>query len=231
MDNKLRNKISVILGCAALVLLTVGSFAYFTDSTQVVLDATAGTLDLSLTQDWTGDNVSVADTFSPGKKLDLDYTLTNNGNKSADIKETFVITSEQALAGDPLELEIYEATDVTQDPATGFWKPNEGANPITTKSVSEDNLKVTYDLAEFVLNGTGANAETEDSATSNSKTGNYVLVFKDSASNDFQGKKITIDYMAQAKQHRNTNSDTWTTVKTATIDFAGESTSVVPDKE
>lgn len=230
MNTKNRKRTSAAMGVAAAALLTVGSLAFFTDRQQGTFQATAGTLGLELTQNWAADNTNVAGALIPGKKLELDYTLANTGNKSMDVKEQIVITSPVAMSGAQAEFELYAANDVVQDSTTGAWKPKAKAQPVATRSLSSDGLKVTYEIPEFILNGTGENAETEDSVTATSKTGDYVIVFRDTAANAFQGQTISIDYLAQAKQHRNTGSDTWTTVATDTITFAGnDSFQAVPE--
>lgn len=230
MNTKNRKRTSVVMGVAAAALLTAGSLAFFTDRQQGTFSATAGTLGLELTQNWATDNTDVAGALIPGKKLELDYTLANTGNKSMDVKEQIVITSPVAMSGAQAEFELYAANDVEQDSTTGAWKPKAEAQPVATRSLSRDGLKVTYEIPEFILNGTGENAETEDSVTATSKTGDYVIVFRDTAANAFQGQTISIDYLAQAKQHRNTGSDTWTTVATDTITFAGnDSFQAVPE--
>ena len=102
---------------------------------------------------------------------------------------------------------------------------------MAARSVSTDKKSITYTIPEFILNGTGTDAETETGAVGVSKSSAYVLVFKNTAGNAFQGISVTLDYMAQAKQHRNTNNATWSTVMSESITFAGNSTPAVPEKQ
>lgn len=226
MNNQNRKRMSAVMGIAAAAVLTVGSLAYFTDRATGQATATSGTLGLELTETWDSLN---AVALVPGDKVDFDYTLSNTGNKAMDVKEQIVITSPVQMSGEQAEFELYAANDVEQD-AAGAWQPKGDAKPVATRSLSPDGKKVTYDIAEFQLQGTGNNAQT-DVGTAASKTGDYVIVFKAASSNAFQGQTITVDYLAQAKQHDNTNADTWTTVQSETITFAGDSNvKVVPAK-
>ena len=223
-------------GMLALVLvaaLAVTSLALFTDRAQSQAEVTAGTLDLSLAQTWADDNKEVIDEYAPGDILNLDYTITNNGNLSTDICETFVITSDKPISN---EFEIYAASDVEKDAATGLYAAKASKNPIEVRSTGsfvKDSITyytITYKIPEFTVNGTGEGAETEDGITSNSKTGDYVLLFHKDSENSIQGTNLTVEYMAQGLQHRNTGDTTWTDAKVITEKFTigGAETSVVP---
>ena len=229
MNTKNRKRMSAVMAIAAAAVLTTGSLAYFTDRATGTATATAGTLKLQLTESWATDNTDIAGALIPGRKLDLDYTLANTGNKSADIKETIVITSPVQMSGEQAEFELYAANDVEQDAVTGAWKPKSGCSPVATRTLASDGLTVTYEIPQYILNGTGAGAETEDGAVGTEKSGDYVIIFRDTAANTFQGQTITVDYMAQAKQHRNTGDDTWTTVQSESVSFAGDNVNAVPE--
>ena len=169
--------------------------------------------------------------MKPGAGCTVDFTLSNLGNKSADVKEVLVLRSPVAMtAGAATEFDLYKASDVTLD-ADGKYTIKTGAQPVAVRSVSTDKKSISYTIDQFILNGTGTAAETENGVTSNAKSSAYVLVFKNTAGNAFQDITVTLDYMAQAKQHRNTNDATWTDIMSETITFAGSSTSAVPEKQ
>ena len=176
------------------------------------------------------DTIELNFNAKPGDIYALDYTVTNEGNKSADVRETFVIRSSVAMSATP-EFEIYAANSVAKG-ADGTYAPKSGAKPVvndaTTREVSTDKKTITYYLPEYVLNGTGTAAEIEAGVTSNAKTFDYVVLFSKTAANTFQGAELTIDYLAEAKQHRNTDSTVWTTVASEQITFAGGSVKAVP---
>ena len=218
--------LSLSLICAMSVSMVM---AYFTDREQATATATAGTLNITLTESWDASNPARTNA-KPGDIYNLDYTVTNEGNKSADVRETFVIRSSVAMSAAP-EFEIYAASSVVKG-SDGTYAPISGAKPVvndsTTRKISADKKTITYSLPEFVLNGTGTAAETEPGVSSNARTFDYVILFSKTASNAFQGAEVTIDYLAEAKQHRNTNDSIWATVATEQITFAGGSVKAVP---
>lgn len=217
---------ALVLALATVAALAVGTFAFFTDRVQAKAQAKAGTLELALTDIATGNN----EKMKPGVGCTVDFTLSNKGNKSADVKEILVLRSPVAMTAGAEEFDLYKATDVTLD-ANGKTTVKAGAKPVAARSVSTDKKSITYTIPEFILNGTGTDAETETGAVGVSKSSAYVLVFKNTAGNAFQGISVTLDYMAQAKQHRNTNNATWSTVMSESITFAGNSTPAVPEKQ
>ena len=223
---KIKKKpLTIVLSIACVVTLAVGSLAFFTDRFASSATATAGTLNL----EFTGISTSKTTGFKPSEGIELDFTLSNGGNKSADVLETLVLTSSVAMTegSNPAQFEIYEASDVTL--TDGVATVSDSATPLRVRSVSDDNKQITYAIPQFTLNGTGNGAETEDGITETSKESSYVLVFHKSAGNAYQGVTLTLDYEAQAKQHRNTNDDTWSVVQSESVTFAGnDSHATVP---
>lgn len=213
---KYKKGVALVLAVATILTLCVGSLAYFTDRVTSDVKATAGTLDLTLTEP----AVSATADLRPGAGVTVDFTLTNNGNKSADVLETLVLTCSKAMSA-TTEFDLYNAADVTV--TNGIAAIKDGAQPLTVRTVSDDKTQITYAIPQFTLNGTGAGKEIEDGVTSNAKSSAYVLVFRATSTNDYQNVTVTLDYEAQAKQHRNTNSDaaTWQYIKSETVTFAG----------
>lgn len=236
----------VATGVAAAALVSaVGSFALFTDRAQSHAEMTAGTLDLTLTQSWVADNAAVADEYAPGDILALDYTLENTGSLSTDIRETFVITGDKTVDG---IFDIYAAEDVEQDAATHLWAPKSGAKPISVRSTDtytadknsdgtvETYYTISYEVPELTVDGsdeTGdATASTAGSTIAGAKkTGDYVLLFNKNAENTVQGTNLTLEYIAQGLQHRNTGDDTWADAKviTESLTIGGVERNVMPE--
>lgn len=216
---KNRKRLTIVLAIALVLSLVMGTMAYFTDHIVANTDAVAGSLDLTLTTPL----VSKTDNFKPGEGISISFTLANDGNKSADVLETIVLTSTEPMTGTEsklCEFELYLASDVTV--TDGVAKLAQNAQPIAVRSVSNDGTQVTYAIPQFVLNGTGTNPEIEPEANDKiSKESSYVLVFHPESTNNYQDVTLTLDYEAQAKQHRNTGDDTWAIVKTETVTFAG----------
>lgn len=215
---KHKRTISLVLAIASLVCFMVGTFAFFTDRVESDATAKAGTLDLVLS-DIT--KSTAADyKLKPGDGVKIDFNLSNQGNKSADVRELLVLSSPNiAMTAAAPEFELYHAADVTLNNNIATIKS--GASPVAVRVLSSDNKKITYTIEEFVLNGTGNGAETEPEAIGTAKDSSYVMVFRASAGNNFANKEVTLYYEAQAKQHRNTGPDTWATVQTETVNFAG----------
>lgn len=221
-------KRTLAVGALAGAVTLTGVMAYFTDRVNNSVQATAGTVDLALDADWT----DVAN-LNPGDMIDLSYTIQNDGNKSVDVRERIVVKSSMAMdTEDQAQFEIYAASDVEQD-ASGAYVPKTDATPIATDAdrvVSTDNTSIRYNLDEYTLNGTGTAAETEDGINETSKDSSYVLVFDREAKNAFQGATVNVELVAEAKQHRNTNDDTWNVISTDSITAGGETIEVVPAK-
>jgi len=227
---KLKKPLALVLVAITVLSLCVGAFAYFTDRVTGNVSATAGTLELKLSSF----TASKTKDFKPGEAITLSYDLTNIGNKSADVREMIVITvtdskgNAVSLNANSPEFALYKASDVTINASTGAFTIK--GSPNTTVNGN----KITYDGAsdEFILNGNVNDAARETETGGKDKhDGEYVLVFSASAGNKFQNLTLTIDYEAQAKQHRNTGDSTWAVVKSETITFGGNSAhKSVPEK-
>lgn len=238
-----KKRISAILAVMCVATIVVGSLAYFTDRIDTSITTTAGTLELELSDVTTSKSAN----FKPGEGIDVDFTLSNKGSKSADVIETLVLSSSEALTdkNGTAEFDLYNAADV--DLVNGIATVKAGKLPLAVRTsggsytadknndgTDETYYTVKYVLPEFVLSGTGSNAEVEydgdNTAYATSKTSDYVLVFRPDASNAFQGVTLFMDYEAQAKQHRNTDTTTWGSIQTQ-ISFAGDANHMsVPDK-
>ena len=233
---KPKMRVALILVLVIVASAMTSAFAYFTDRETAEVTATAGTLQIELAETWNDSNPE-RENSKPGHIFNLDYTITNTGNKSADVRETFVIRSDVPMSNTAPEFEIYAANDVeliTTGVDKGLYAPKASAYPIVTGSservISADKTKITYYLPEFTIDGTGTAKETGDASQStngstiqdNVKTGDYVILFAKEAGNAFQGVDVTIDYLAEAKQHRNTDETVWSIVASETITFAGD---------
>ena len=224
---KYKKGVALVLVLATVLSVIAGSLAYFTDRVTASASATAGSLDLVLSTP----SVTPATGLKPGNGSTISFTLTNKGNKSADVLETLVLTVKDSQGNavamdDPSEFDLY-ASGVTID-ANGVATIADNAVLVDGRSYTKGSNQITYSIPQFTLNGTGTGAEVEPNINTNAKASAYVLVFRAGAGNDFQGVTVTLDYEAQAKQHRNTNNDTWTVVKSETIKFAGSNIAAVP---
>lgn len=226
-----KKRISAVLAVMCVAAMLVGSLAYFTDRVDANVTAKAGELELELSSVTTSKSAEL----KPGEGVKVDFTLSNKGNKSADVIETLVLSSSTLLSekNGAAEFELYNEADVTL--VDGVATVKAGAQPLSVRtfggnytSGGKTYYTVKYVLPEFPLSGTGLGAEVErdggGNAIGTSKASHYVLVFRADAGNAFQGVSLTMDYEAQAKQHRNTDSTTWDTIEKTQISFAGDNT-------
>lgn len=137
--------------------------------------------------------------------------------------------------------------------ATPVFSTSTLADPDTTKMGVKRDISaidkgiVTYYFADSVLDGTGTAAETNYaiaeqgasvlSANNDAKLVgttavkyDYVLIFRDTTLNDFQGCKLNVQLVVEAKQHLNTNSS-WQNIETVNYDMtisgvAGQNTTI-----
>lgn len=220
-------KISGLLALAMVLVLLVGSLAYFADRATEDASFSTATVDITtdpddpnednLTAKWLAVNPKVKTNFNPGDKVDLSYTLANTGELAVDVRETFVITSSKPMtAGDP-QFQLF----------TSFTTDSAGANDGKDVVVTENRIDAThymYSITSYSLNGS---EETVSGVNANSVAKTYYLVFDKLAGNDFQGATCTIDYLVEAKQHSDGAND-WTTAATGNLTLGGQTVKAVP---
>ncbi len=113
-------------------------------------------------------------------------------------------------------------------------------NSTTKMGASRDDSSiskgiVTYYFADTILDGTGENAETGYAAAEHVSTSlddtkdvvldgktavnyDYILIFRDTTLNDFQGCTLHVEMVVEAKQHLNTMSS-WQNIETIQYDM------------
>ena len=145
----------------ASAILTIGaSLAYFTDRADTTSSGQAGTVAIDLASNinlLSEDGKAILD---PGDMNDASFTITNQGNKSIDVRET-VVLSVFDRNGDPLalteesgqaEYELYLADDVEAD-ANGSYAPKANASPLTVRTADLAHGRITYAVPQYTLNG------------------------------------------------------------------------------
>ena len=207
MSTTTRKRISLALVLCLALTLVVGSFAFFTDRYDADATATAGNIDLVFTdmstfaehkvdgqtngytdgKVWTdGKLIADGDVMNPGDNFDMGYKVENTGSKSIDVKQQIVLTSDVALTDDAEEYKIVIAGQTI------------------TPVKSDDDMTLTYELAEIVLNGT-----VEEDGTAASQEYDVYMAFDRLAKNKFMESTVTVELDIQAKQHRNTTDTDW----------------------
>lgn len=143
----------------AFALLIGSSFAYFSDYATSQTTGTAGTLAIALESDINLLDAEGRDILNPGDIRSGSFTVTNMGNKSADIRTTIALTAYDR-DGNPIDLEgsnttqsiydLYLASDVEFIDGQGNI-PKQGVQPLQTKNVNGN--VITYSIPEYSLNG------------------------------------------------------------------------------
>lgn len=218
----LKKKAAAFVGVVAALCLTIGTLAVFTDRFQAQTTATAGTLDIVLSESWTADNAALAQAYKPGTALKLNYTLSNTGNMSADVRETFALTFGKAISENAHEFDLYPASAVTVDASGNVTAINGTA---LTPTFSTDKKVLTYSLDQYMLDADGGNTD--------SRTFTYYVVFNTNVDNSFQDVSVAIDYLAQALQHENSGAKTWADARVVSesITFGGQEINVVREAD
>lgn len=171
---------SIIAFSLAIALLIGSSFAYFTDYATQSATGTAGTLSIALESDINLLNEDGQDILNPGDIRSGSFTVTNMGNKSADIRTTIALTAYDR-DGAPIDLEgsattqsmydLYLAKDVEYVDGRGNI-PKQGVQPLQTKNVNGN--VITYSIPEYSLNG---NSDLYDEVETISNTYSSVSTF------------------------------------------------------
>lgn len=167
----MKNKKKVAIAALGMAgVLTLGaSLAYFTDRADTNATGTAGTVAIDLNSDVDLKDADGKDILNPGDERDASFKITNLGNKSIRVRETLVLeafesdgTTPKALTEDSgqAQYELYKASDVEPD-ANGSYKPKAGASPLTVRTADLAHGKITYDIPEYILNGSSTKGKSE----------------------------------------------------------------------
>lgn len=222
-------RINPILIFALILVLLVGTFAFFTDrvegsasvTTAAGIDITTDPDDPTYEDDldgkWAAVNAGPFSIFNPGDQADLSFVISNEGDLAVDIRETFILTSNVALKDGAPEFRLYSAT--TKD---DYGAVNGGTVLVKEEKINDKTYK--YTIESYVLS-----SESETiGANPTEKTRSYYLVFSPAAGNSFQDATCTVNYVAEAKQYSTGGNSDWATAATATINLGGQTLTVVP---
>ena len=217
MSKKFSKKTKSIVALVLAVVMVFGmSFAYFSDYAQTSTTGKAGTVAVSVDSNMNLLDADGKDIINPGDLRDAGFTVTNEGNKSIDVRSTIVLTTQSKNAGVDLafsgtnttqsEYDLYLRSDVEEVAGRG-WAPKDGAQPLQVKSIDGDTI--TYQTPIYSLNGNSDRydeVETIDGVNAFAQTNDYVLIMKGAAGNEWQNSIVSIDVLVEAKQHENTGA-------------------------
>ena len=209
-ENKGNQK--VVRGTAValcVAALGMGAMSYFTDyksadTTQTHAGTVEATLDLT-TKDLTGGLGIV----NPGDVAPFNFTLTNTGEKSIDVKPVITVKSNKAMNPDDMEFKI-----VKENKADGTETLIDVVGRV---EMSEGNKVAKYTIADSPLAGSVEKDMDKDGTTETSKQYNYYFVMDEDSKNNMQGAELDIKVEMFAKQHRNSQADhakdsNWTSI-------------------
>ena len=190
----------IILILITAILNMPAIFAFFTDTIGGSINIVTGSLDLRgnylFYVNGSTTPVQSLSNLSPGDVIVAKATITNNGNKSAWVREGIKITAEDELM--PF-LSVY----MGEKTAAAI----EGA-PITDRLTLTNGIAFTLNR---VLNGSGEGAETETHESYNI-IGDYrydaafTLYFSTEADETTKNKTLSFAVITQALQYRNNNT-------------------------
>lgn len=187
MSKNMKKIVSMVAAIAIIATVGLGAFSYFTDYASKDVSAEAGTLSITLTN-VTEDLTDGLDILNPGDSNPVEFTITNTGSKSADIRAVVTIDSSVAMT----------------DGAYEYTLGNAGVAPVA----SNENKTLTYTIDLDTLQGSKETEATDGVA--GPKDYAYTLDFAKAAGNKFQDSDVEVTIEIYAKQHRNTTESDWT---------------------
>lgn len=190
---KMKSTKKIVISCASIAMiatLMMGAFSYFTDYQSKTLQASAGTLELALT-DATEDLTAGLTILNPGDANELTFTAANTGEKSMDVKAVITVTASQVM--DETDYQYKLTKDGTA----------------LTGTLSTDRKSLVYTIDDVVLSGT-----VEKDGESTSYKYDYLFEMDADADNTWQDSDVEVTIELYAKQHRNTDelSSDWTSI-------------------
>ncbi|MBT2215477.1 cell division protein FtsN [Virgibacillus dakarensis] len=190
-----KKKLGYALSSAALglVLVTGGTFAYFSDTAETQNTFAAGTLDLSLDPEVIID----VENLIPGDSEFRTFYLENNG--TVDIKEVILRTS-------------YEVEDAKGDNTDDFGKhirvnflenadksEDYGYNDIIFSTTLYDLQNMSPDAVEKNIVGIGGEQSGLPAGTNDTMFVAFEFVETEEDQNQFQGDKLKLDWSFEAR--------------------------------
>ena len=214
MTKKTKAPKRALCALLAVALMLGATFAYFSDYATTSVTGTAGTVAVAMDSNINLLDADGKDIINPGDMRDGSFEVTNEGNKSIDVRTTIVLTAQSehfdlTFSGDGAtqsEYDLYMREDVEFVEGRGYM-PKAGAQPLQVKSIDGD--VITYILPEYSLNGNSDlynEVETIDGVDAFSKVNDFVFIMKGEAGNEWQDSAVSIDVLVEAKQHENTGA-------------------------
>lgn len=230
--------IAASLGVGALVLVG-GTLAFFSSSSESVISAIGGSVGVNVSDITMGNfgNINPGDNDPTlpdgdrpeGNSHDIEFSVENTGSKSIRTKHEITIT----MKDKSLDPSIFMICDADGNEVSKKYYLV-GENYLTQEEydkLPEDNRfcsEVKYVIASDIFDGVGGEAhgaEKEDVSTVHEDENGiakkeylYQLAMSGTASDIYQGEKMTVRVETFAIQFRNTDASNWYKVSTEEID-------------
>ena len=223
----------------ALIVLIIGTLAYFTDATSANAAGRMGSLQIVLS-DITITNSEIlnpgdGDLSLEGKDVagyslgtaasgimntlthELIYKIENIGNKSAYTRHTILISiSKNGKNLDPTYLSIHDGRKELGSKSY-IMQNGEEYNDLSKIASKKDIKYIKYAFESDLLNGKVNSLftdefETEENGKSGEQTYSRILAIDHSMNNDYQSAYLSIDVVAEAMQYRNNPDKIWSSL-------------------
>jgi len=203
---KKRKAIAIVLCLTLALTLVIGSlFAYFSDMIDGTKEMTAGTLTITggaeffINDSTTAASDADLECINPGDEIKVVINVENTGSKSAWLQGSFGMSTELAKADLDKDFSVYVVEEV-----------EDGEDITTLMDVSGDGHTASFtDGGDKIIDG-DTEKETGDNAIGKTTTTmTYLIVFKETAGNEYQDATFEITYEVKAIQYRNNPTPNW----------------------
>lgn len=227
--------LAVLLLLIAFAIIIGSIFAFFSDYVSSTVSGTGGTLDLTIDDENGNDTTTIKvngntilgksiPNLNPGDIVEISYSVTNEGNKSAYLRNLVSLGIGTNHAG-------------AQPSTSGMFKLYQSttSNPISLSDIrnnttaAQNGLLTSSTITGFsytesspysIINGGSSvigKDEVETSGINGPVAVSYILYFDPSAGNEYQEVSLNYIIKTEALQYRNNTSPNWTQVTSSTF--------------
>lgn len=189
----------IFLLISTFAIVVGAAFAFFSDYVEGNVNVTAGTLNINGTTEYFVNGgstaVSAVPNFNPGDVVVAKTAVTNAGNKSAWVRARVDLTGIDTAIEPYIKVYAGEKTlaQITANPSADLIASGSATTPV-------------------ILNGSGANAESETGGLA-SYASAITVFFDTTATNAAQGKAVAVKTLVEAIQYRNNPTPNWTNLE------------------
>lgn len=233
-------KLTVAIGAISTLALVGGAFALFSDTDEEETKATAGTVDVTVSdiEFENSKNINPGDNDPElpkdpdrpeGTSHKVTFDVESKGTKSIRTKLEITIAMKNKEL-DPCVFRLYKEDG--SELVKKYYEVN--GSYISSEEydkLPEDNRKCTsikYIVASDIFDGVGLNSEKEELSTVKEdkngkaiKSYTYQLAMSQYATDIYQGEKVDINITTYAIQYRNTNPSDWYKINSQDISGFG----------